>query len=75
VIVPLYYAYDLDTYEEFQYEGYKFKVSGKAKVDYSLMDIGDFMYSFCINDIFGDYYVSDPIVFYVDEDGEVTFEE
>ena len=75
VIVPLYYAYDLDTYEEFQYEGYKFKVSGKAKVDYSLMDIGDFMYSFCINDIFGDYYVSDPVVFYVDEDGEVTFEE
>ena len=75
VIVPLYYAYDLETDEEFQYEGEEFVVNGKLKIDYSLMDIGDFMYSFCIYDIYGDYYLSDPIVLYVDENGEVTFEE
>ena len=75
VIVPLYYAYDLETFEEFEYEGEEYVVSGNAQIDYSLMDIGEFMYSFCIDDIYGDYYMSDPIMFNVDEDGEVTFAE
>ncbi len=75
VIVPLYYAYDLETDEEFQYEGLEFEVSGSLEINYELIDVGEFLYAFCIDDIYGDYYVSDPIMFEVDEDGEVTFVE
>ena len=31
------------------------------------------VHSFCIDDIYGDYYETDPVVFYVDGNGEVSF--
>lgn len=73
VITPCYYAYDLNTDEELEYFGSEYKVSGTLKIEYDIMEVGDYMYSFCIDDIYGDYYVSEHVVFNIDEDGEITF--
>ena len=71
-IVPMYYSYDWDD-EEDVYYGEEYDVEGKLRVDYSLLLEGEYLYSFCIDDIYGDYYMTDPVAFYVDADGEVMF--
>lgn len=71
-IVPMYYSYDWDD-EEDVYYGEEYDVEGKLRVDYSLLLEGEYLYSFCIDDVYGDYYMTDPVAFYVDADGEVMF--
>ena len=71
-IVPMYYSYDWDG-EEDVYYGEEYDVEGKLRVDYSLLLEGEYLYSFCIDDVYGDYYMTDPVAFYVDADGEVMF--
>ena len=71
-IIPVYYSYDWDD-EEDVYYGEEYDVEGKLRVDYSLLLEGEYLYSFCIDDIYGDYYMTDPVAFYVDADGEVMF--
>ena len=73
-IVPLYYSYD-DNDEEDVYSGEEFDVEGRLAVNYSPLYEDEYMYSFCIDDIYGDYYMTDPVVFSVDEDGKVSFVE
>ena len=36
---------------------------------------GEYLYAFCIDDIYGDYYLTDFEIFYVTEDGEVEFDQ
>ena len=72
-ITPCYYAYDINTDEEFEYEGEEFKVSGTLEIGYDMMYVGEYRYSFCIDDIYGDYYISDHVEFSIDEDGNITF--
>ena len=71
-IVPMYYSYDWDD-EEDVYYGEEYDVEGKLRVDYSPLFEGEYLYSFCIDDVYGDYYMTDPAAFYVDADGEVMF--
>ena len=73
-IVPLYYSYDWDD-EEGVFSGEEFHVEGKLKVNYQPLYEGEYMYSFCIDDVYGDYYMTDPVVFRVSEDGDVEFAE
>ena len=73
-IIPLYYSYD-DNDEEDVYSGEEFDVEGRLAVNYSPLYEDEYMYSFCIDDIYGDYYMTDPVVFSVDEDGKVSFVE
>ena len=73
-IVPMYYSWDWDD-EESVYTGDEYDVKGKLQVNYSLLYEGEYMYSFCIDDIYGDYYMTDPVTFYVYENGDVSFEE
>ena len=74
-IVPLYYAVYEDSEEETLYEGEEYVVSGKLEVSYDYMYSGSYYYAFCIDDIYGDYYVTDMVVFDIDEDGNISFEE
>jgi hypothetical protein len=67
-------CYD-DNDEEDVYSGEEFDVEGRLAVNYSPLYEDEYMYSFCIDDIYGDYYMTDPVVFSVDEDGEVSFVE
>ncbi len=73
VIVPTYYAYSLEGDDEFAYEGNEFTVSGELEITYGPMVSGDYLYAFCIDDIYGDYLVTDPVLFNVDEDGNLSF--
>lgn len=72
VILPLYYASDADTGEEFYYYGQEYTVAGTPEILYDVMEDGDYLFAFCIDDIYGDYYVTEPTLFNV-EDGESYF--
>ncbi|MBP5330428.1 MAG: hypothetical protein J6Y89_01080, partial [Lachnospiraceae bacterium] len=60
--------------EEFEYEEYDYYYTNDTEIYYDQMDIGEYYYAFNIDVIYGDYYLTDPITFYIDEDGEITFE-
>ena len=72
-IKPLYNAWDSDD-NEVIYEGEKYKVKGELEISYELLYEGDYYYNFCIEDVHGDYYYTDGVVFGVDEDGQVYYE-
>lgn len=72
VIVPCYYAYELEGDGEFEYVGQEYIVSGKLELEYGIMVDGDYCYAFCIDDIYGDYYLTEFAMFNL-EDGEVSF--
>ena len=48
---------------------------GKLKLAYDYLYIGDYAYSFCITDVYGDDYITDPAEFNIDSDGEISFYE
>ncbi|MBO4914564.1 MAG: hypothetical protein J5449_05095, partial [Oscillospiraceae bacterium] len=73
VIVPTYTAYSLYGDDEFVYVGWEYTVSGSLEIYYDIMEDGDYFFAFCIDDIYGDYYVSDFAEFTV-EDGEVYYD-
>ena len=73
VIVPIYYAYSMEGDDEFAFQGNEFTVSGNIEINYGLMESGDYLYAFCIDDIYGDYLVTDPVMFNVDENGDLSF--
>ncbi|MBR4515186.1 MAG: Clostripain family protein [Lachnospiraceae bacterium] len=75
VIVPLYTAYQIEGDEESTYHGQEFTFTGDTELIYGYMEGADYMYAFCIDDMFGDYFVTDPVTFNVDENGEVSFYE
>ncbi len=72
VIVPLYYAYAIDSDDEFYYYGWEYVVDGAPEIYYDIMEDGDYLFSFCIDDIYGDYYLTDSVTFNV-EDGEAYY--
>ena len=87
VITPSYFAFaanDLDNNETgtedvwsddyTEYAGQDFTVSGTLKINYDVMPAGTYYYSFCIDDIYGDYYITDHVAFTIDESGSITFE-
>ena len=72
VITPLYYAYALESDDEFYYRGEDYTFTGSPEICYDLMEDGEYFFAFCIDDIYGDYYLTDFAAFSV-EDGEVWF--
>ena len=74
VICPRYYAYEIEgDYEGYYYYGSDYTLgSDELDIWYDFMEDGDYLYSFCINDIYGDYYMTDFEVFNI-EDGELYF--
>ncbi|MBQ6246137.1 MAG: hypothetical protein IJK04_04670, partial [Kiritimatiellae bacterium] len=72
VITPLYNAYSLETDDEFYYHGADYTITGTPEIYYDIMEDGEYMFAFCIDDIYGDYYMTD-FVFFTVEDGEVYY--
>ena len=72
-ITPVYYAYTLDTFDELAYEGAEYEVRGKLEINYEYLAVGEYYYAFNIDDIYGDYYISDVAIFNIDEDGNISF--
>ena len=75
-IVPRYKSYTLDDkMTESDYEGQEYTVSGELEISYGLMDVGDFMYAFIVEDMYNDYLQTELTTFNVDEEGNVSFYE
>lgn len=72
-IVPLYTSIVIDTLEEQDYEGQEYVVEDNFTIDYGYLDEADFLYAFCIDDIYNDYYMSDFVMLNVDANGEVSY--
>ncbi len=75
VIVPLYYSYSLTGGEDSYYVGWEYTITGELEISYDLLESGDYMFGFCIDDIYGDYVITDFTSFTVDEYGEVYYDE
>ncbi len=74
VIIPSYTAYSMDGGEEFIYYGTEYVVDSETAIYYDLMEPADYRYLFAIDDIYGDYYLTDAVEFSVNEDGSVGFQ-
>lgn len=74
-IVPLYTSVSLvdDSDEETLWEGGEYVVSGSLELTYALLEEADYLYAFCINDIYNDYFLTDFVEFAVDANGETYF--
>ena len=77
-IVPLYYSYPLDDDSDWDEDGYgyygdEYVFDGEPEVYYDYMYPGEYLYAFVIEDIYGDYYLTDFETFYINEDGEVEY--
>ena len=74
VIVPLYDSYTVEDFEPGTYVGEAYTLrSDELRVSYDVMESGDYLYCFCIDDIYGDYYMTDFVTFCVEEDGSVSY--
>ncbi len=73
VIIPCYDAYDLDADEELSYTGNEYTVMG-MNLQFAPLENGIYLYSFYIDDVFGNYYESEFVQFEVN-DGEIFFSE
>ncbi|MCR4567714.1 MAG: hypothetical protein K5769_06665 [Pseudobutyrivibrio sp.] len=73
VIVPYYDACSFETGEAIDYFGAEYVVSGDLQITYEAMDVSDYIYQFCIYDIYGDYSESEMVVFSVDEEGNLFY--
>lgn len=75
VIVPLYYAYFGYDMEDGEYIGWEYTVNGDLAIDYAMMEEGVYYFAFCIDDIYGDYYMTDFVTFEIDRWGDIYYYE
>ena len=75
VIVPLYYAYFGYDMEDGEYIGWEYSVNGDLTIDYAMMEEGVYYFAFCIDDIYGDYYMTDFVTFEIDRWGDIYYYE
>ena len=73
-IAPIYYIID-DSDDEQEYTADEYKWSDGDSIVYSYLPEADYYYGFGIDDIYGDYYISDFVIFAIDDKGNITFEE
>jgi len=73
-IIPLYYSYSTED-EDYEgiWEGETYVVDKNMEIIYALLPAADYLYAFCIDDIYGDYYMTDFVYFGVDENGELWY--
>ena len=72
VIQPLFHAFDVETQEEKIYFGEEYVYDGNDEWLYGVLFDDDYFYRFCIYDIYGDFYVTDGVMFNV-KDGQPFF--
>jgi hypothetical protein len=67
-IIPMYYCLDD---EDFTYKGDEYIVDD-LEITYDDLVSADYLYSFIIYDVYGDYCFTDDIMITIDDDGEIT---
>lgn len=73
-IIPLYYAMAIDSDDEYYYYGSEYVFDGEPEIWFDYLANGEYLYGFFIDDIYGDYYVTDYINFTVEND-EIYYSE
>ena len=66
IITPLYTAYDLNSDDSYYYYGEEYEYDGDTELYFETLPDGDYLYAFCINDIYGNYYQTDPVSFSIE---------
>ena len=66
IITPLYTAYDLNSDDSYYYYGEGYEYDGDTELYFETLPDGDYLYAFCINDIYGNYYQTDPVSFSIE---------
>ena len=78
-IIPMYYSIPLDDNVgpdyDYEYYGDEYVFDGEPEIYYDMMYPGEYLYAFCIDDIYGDYYMTDFENFYIDEDGNYYWDD
>ena len=74
-IIPLYSSISLNENDDTEslWTGQEYVADDSFEIIYSLLDEADYLYAFCINDIYNDYYLTDFVEFAVDLDGNTYF--
>ncbi len=72
-IAPIYYILGDDDSES-TYTADAYEWADGDNVIYAQLPNGDYYYAFSIDDVYGDYYLTDPVVFTVEDDG-ISFSE
>ena len=65
-IVPVFDGFNQTTFEDLTYSGYEYIWEYGDNLVFGLLPNGGYLYSFCIDDIFGGSYITDAVSFYVD---------
>ncbi len=77
-IIPMYYSIPLDDDADADYDlgyyGDEYIFDGEPEIWYDMMYPGEYMYAFCIDDIYGDYYMTDFETFYIDDEGNCLWD-
>ncbi len=71
-ITPLYDVFNLDGEAVYIRNGNPYAYDGDERLSFEPLPDGDFLYRFVINDIYGDYLLTDAVTFSI-EDGEIWF--
>ena len=69
VIVPMYYLDD-----DSEYTASEYKWQEDDNIIYSSLPEASYYYCFLVEDVYGDYFISDFVIFSIDEEGNVSFE-
>lgn len=73
VIVPVYETLLMDSDDNGEYVGNEYTVVGGGDITYAYLPAADYFYGFSIDDVYGDFFLTDVVVFTVDEEGNITF--
>lgn len=73
IITPLYYSYNIKNDEEGVYTGYDYTFNNDPIIYEEPLAVGDYYYSFQIDDIFGSSLYTDFQIFSIDSNGDIFF--
>ncbi len=74
-IVPMYDAVSLNSDETVSYVGKEYTCVKDTHVAFRLLEDADYIYCFIIDDIYGDYYQTDPVMFNMENGKPYYYEE
>ncbi len=66
VIIPVYYYMAIDSDDEGYWYGYEYVINGEPQINFEMLPDGEYLYNFTINDVFGDFRMTDFVNFTVD---------
>ncbi len=71
VVYTLISSENVEDNQEFTLDPYTWQKDDE--IIYSYLEASNYYYGFAVEDVYGDYYVSDFVTFAIDENGEITF--